>query len=364
MAQQPKQGIFNIYSSNQSLPGGNKSVYLESPYMAKFKETAENDRLMESKRLMYVAATRAKEMLIILNHNKNDSDFNGYWKDLLDQSVPELPIAEKIIEDSASTATEELQTEIDETIKPNYISKKTIEKLSVNDCEIINPSKLNGINEDKRDYENDSDSTPVQIQNDFIITQPLKGTVIHAMFENTVNRIKSSKNRGEVISYLLEDNDKRDEIIRYVLASTLTKTNAEYDIQKVYKANISELDKHLKTFLCDSQIMDELQTADEIYTELPFEIATIENATNKPSTIVRGVMDLVMKFKSSENVKYQIWDYKTNEKTEESICDFEKTLYNKYKPQLELYEKNLYEIALHGGEKINVLPPKIYHLYR
>ena len=234
----------------------------------------------------------------------------------------------------------------------------------MNDCEIINPSKLNGINEDKRDYENDSDSTPVQIQNDFIITQPLKGTVIHAMFENTVNRIKSSKNRGEVISYLLEDNDKRDEIIRYVLASTLTKTNAEYDIQKVYKANISELDKHLKTFLCDSQIMDELQTADEIYTELPFEIATIENATNKPSTIVRGVMDLVMKFKSSENVKYQIWDYKTNEKTEESICDFEKALYNKYKPQLELYEKNLYEIALRGGEKINVLPPKIYHLYR
>ena len=50
-----------------------------------------------------------------------------------------------------------------------------------------------------------------------------------------------------------------------MLASTLTKTNAEYDIQKVYKANIRELDKHLKTFLCDSQIMGELQTADEIY---------------------------------------------------------------------------------------------------
>ena len=364
MDQQPKQGIFNIYSSNQSLPGGNKSVYLESPYMAKFKETAENDRLMESKRLMYVAATRAKEMLIILNHKKNDSDFNGYWKDLLDQSVPELPIADKIIKDSESTATEELQTEIDEAIKPNYISKKIIEELSVNACDIINPSKLNGINEDKRDYENDSDSTPVQIQNDFVITQPLKGTVIHAMFENTVNRIKSSKNRGKVISYLLEDNDKRDEIIRYVLASTLTKTNAEYDIQKVYKANIRELDKHLKTFLCDSQIMDELQTADEIYTELPFEIATIENTTNKPSSIVRGVMDLVMRFKRDEEVQYQIWDYKTNEKTEENICDFEEALYNKYKPQLELYEKNLYEIALCNGEKINVLPSKIYHLYR
>ena len=110
--------------------------------------------------------------------------------------------------------------------------------------------------------------------------------------------------------------------------------------------------------------MDELQTADEIYTELPFEIATIENTTNKTSTIVRGVMDLVMKFKRDEEVKYQIWDYKTNEKTEENICDFEEALYNKYKPQLELYEKNLYEIALHGGEKINVLPPKIYHLYR
>lgn len=362
---QSVQGIFNIYAKNDSSQGGNVSVYLVSPYMQEYEESEQNSRKMENKRLMYVAATRAKEMLIIMNNSNKDSEYNGYWADLMDKSVHKIQDNQSINSITGVNIDVTVNKEQENKQYYSFINKESVNELITEQWDVINPSKLKGIKEDKTDYDTDITTVNEQIQNNYILLQPLKGTVIHAMFENAVNRIKASADKKETVRVLLTNETERTNIIRYVLASTLLKEKAEYDFQKVYFANVQALDKHLVAFLCDTQMQEEIQKADCIYTELPFEqVLYDELQNNKTAFVIRGVMDLVLKFHSNSGDEYKIWDYKTNEKNTDSVSEFEKELYKEYKDQLSLYERTLFDIFAKNGEKINVLPASIYHLYR
>lgn len=364
-----KEGIFNIYSRGKGSQKGNLKIHLKSEEMENYKDIDGDNRSAESKRLMYVAATRAKEMLIILNHKGKEEPYDGYWKDLLDDSVPPLP-SDQSIENIVCQKSEEKGTET--PIKAegqqyySFITKNEIAPLLTKGTPIINPSKLKGIKEDKTDITEEDTQKTEQFKDDYTFRQPLKGTIIHAVFEKIINLIKSNEDRAIGVKSLLENDEKRYSIIKFVIISTLLHEEEEFDYDKIVSANIDELDKYLKSFLLDSEIQSKIQKARHVYTELPFEYRTVINDKGSEGTqsIVKGIMDLVLAFDKDDLIEYEIWDYKTTENAYSSVSEFEEHLYSEYNEQLMLYKKALYDIFSQKGEKINVLPPKIYHLYR
>ena len=217
------------------------------------------------------------------------------------------------------------------------------------------------------------------------------GTILHKMFEQVVLKAHS----------LLRENKEPDgitdpewncmvnaaveegmacHVLNRTQCKNLSISNPENVMNKseqeqkemVQKALCENLIEHGKKLLVDSEMMDEIKGAKNIYTELPFamtisseramqihEAVGIKNYEEGQEVFVNGVMDLLLEF---EDGYYVIWDYKSNcKKQDETIQDFETRLQEEYETQLAMYEEALRQFAL---DTVKNVEKKLYHLYR
>ena len=108
-----------------------------------------------------------------------------------------------------------------------------------------------------------------------------------------------------------------------------------------------------------------------MYTEYPFKYISKRSSDSGITEVTEGIIDLLLVFDDDGIIKYQPYDYKSNEKNDDiPIPQFEAHLYSKYKGQFELYKKALTDMLIGKGDGTNnvqnveILPVKLYHLYR
>jgi len=237
------------------------------------KSEIEKKELAESKRLLYVAATRAKDYLVF--SGKFDEAKNGWGKWLNTVQEPSLVNITHIVPD----------------IKPLNIEKETTNNFS------------NGIN--------CSD----------ILTQ-----VSPLTFDNfTKYMLSVSEITNLFYKNSLPSDSEKDIFKRYATLQKGIETHSflktwDFDIKNVPDNN--NLKKYSRNII-SSPLFKDIKNAVEIFREIPFSF-------NHSGTIVEGVVDLLFK---NVDGRWTLIDYKTGI----SRGDIDELLRKKYAAQLELY---------------------------
>ena len=380
------------------------------------ENTREETKLDEEyKRLLYVAATRAKEALVVfgdektLKDGKKIDDKSSYWYSLY-KSISESDEKELHYDVDASKSSPNANNEplnprdtilketIDESIiakhkqaKTKHItpSKADDEKLiiskvyDVDDANIAYDTAVR-VNDDliQKNVTKEGETTDVNakdrvttIGNECLFSPTVRGTIIHLIFELAVNYITKDDNRVQNRSELMNNKPLREELVRYAIKSTISSLRlSNYDdvIDVIKRGNtLSEYDNILTAFLIDDEIQESIKTATEVYTEYPFKYISKRSSDSGITEVTEGIIDLLLVFDDDGIIKYQPYDYKSNEKNDDiPIPQFEAHLYSKYKGQFELYKKALTDMLIGKGDGTNnvqnveILPVKLYHLYR
>lgn len=224
----------------------------------------------EEIRLVYVAATRAKNMLVISSSAKNDN--KNPWEVLL----PEISEGSYLeIPDEASPLHEEKAEEllIEELLTEREEFQNWQTPLKKKTYDLLSPTEL---------VDKDELSLVQRREGGGLIW----GTMIHQLIEDL---IKGTEDVNTVIDRLLEEYkdfmDRRDEI--------------QLIVERFHQ----------------SQLWQRIEQAEEVYTEVPFSIKVEEgdplyDQLQKDETIIlfSGVIDLVIK----EREGWTIVDYKTD----------------------------------------------------
>ena len=235
---------------------------------------AEETRFLQGEelRLLYVAATRAENLLIVSTYEEKPD--HGPWSPLYPhlKNVPELAY-----DDHSSHPTPETPS----TKTPSVESERkqrdqfwqTVKKESF---------KVAQVTDDRADitYSDESRSaTPAGKGTAY-------GTVIHQIFDDAINRRLPDDPTPYVI-HLLQEAGADAGFLPHALDA-------------------------LQQFR-NSDIWAEIQASETVYTEVPF---AISQAENNSSEIIRGVIDLVYRLPEG----WKIVDYKTNAvKTDEDV---------------------------------------------
>lgn len=307
-----------------SLSSGNQKRVITTKMQAAYEDEVISDEA-EKIRLLYVAATRARNVLIIARSftSKGEPAKNNPWEPFLhmaegdifeclpDQEIEEPAPKARVNADALYTEAKKSSVfELSETSKPAY--------------SIMRPSqiKLRSIIESEDDYE---DSADADIRKKEVRTNAaLLGTMVHKLMESIV----SSKMPPDI-------NKLSSEIIgRYNAVD-------EYaDMLKDVYAHITNGGYEQNNGMC-ADILSELRAADEVYCEAPFCHKVESNGTY---IIWNGVIDLLYK----KDGKWRIIDYKTNAEAE--------GLDYKYSDQLNAYKNAFLSMT---GEKAEAF---IYHI--
>ena len=322
------------------------------------KKFSEAEETAEKIRLDYVAATRAKEVLVVMKPLNDYAVFSKY-------AVPETNSLDYVLNTKVEDVEEETEDNITEFVPQKVvIPEEMYEKTYIK----ISPSDLEGSVEDEEEE-------TVPDKNYVVERRPrgnVFGTTMHRSFELLVQNFKEESLSIEEcvcravienIEDLVEEGKKR-----YIR----DKENPEEypNIVKEY------LVKALTDFYEDKDVRELLLSAKEIYTELPFSYYTsreedkelfesldkhlkkhkIEIGSNQPVWI-NGTADLVLLFESGD-----IWiiDYKSDTKKVASLDVFEDTLQKKYEGQLTLYQHSMSRIF---GVQKDRIETRLYHLY-
>lgn len=366
----------------------------------------------EYKRLLYVAATRAKEALVVFGNEKTSKDGKkiddkSYWyplyKSISESDENELHYDVDASKSSPNANNEPLnprdmilkETTIDESIiaelkkaKTKHItpSKADDEKLIISKVDDVDDANIAydtavRVNDDLMHTEgvtttdvNAKDRVTI-IGDECIFSTTVRGTIIHLIFELAVNYITKDENRVQNRSELMNNNPLREELVRYAIKNTLSSlrlSNYGTVIDVIKRGNtLSEYDNILTTFLDDDEIQESIKTATEVYTEYLFKYISKRSSDSEVTEVTEGIIDLLIVFNDNGIIKYQPYDYKSNEKNDDTpIPQFEAHLYSKYKGQFELYKKALTDMLVGKGDGTNnvqnveILPVKLYHLYR
>lgn len=286
---------------------------------------------LEKDRLLYVAATRARNMLIIGSSAAKDNP----WKKLIDL-LPQN--TENILKQIFEEEPEENELQIPSRyqnaavdIDSNKISIKGRRDAALNankaTYRIYIPSEKKG---KKAEVEAEEDfdlskkivenTLEIYIQGDEEITEEKRlelGTAIHKLFETL---IKDESNLSPVIRWIVENSD------------------ASY-ITEVMLRSIAEKFQ-------SSKIWDRVKNSSEVYTEVPFSYKVVAGNSfagvdMDENCYINGYIDLIFR----ENDGWVIVDYKTCSTTE-----VKHELQRYYKPQLDAYKEVWESIT---GEKVN-----------
>jgi len=288
-------------------------------------EKAAEDAIQEAEQIrnLYVAATRARDVLIIAEFQKiesRDRDMNP-WKALLDTAnrgsifdlIPdgeEPSIAEKEKVPAAELyeqgKAESVLAEKDSSLQ------KTMEIRRPSDIRI----KAKTASEDELE-----DRTTEEIQSRKKPNRALVGTIVHRLMEILVFS-KNTVDLGSTVDEILSDYDIQDGNYRKILLSV----GGRMRTGGFEQTNGTPAD-----------LLAELDAAEEVYCELPF---CWKPADAEPPVLWNGVIDLLYR----KNGSWHIVDYKTNADPDD--------LDEKYREQLTAYRRALQDFGIEADTTV------------
>ena len=294
-------------------------------YQAAFADE-ETSMDAEKKRLLYVAATRARNALIIgetISGSTGARATNNPWEALLDSVEGNITNEITISDDEPEVRKAVNAAELYDEAERNSLLNDTMS--TVPTYSIIRPSqiKLSSVIDTESDFEDNDDS---EVRKKEIRTNAaLVGTIVHKLMECVVSA-KAYPDPDKLASEIVDKYNAPDECVGVLKGVFERITNGGYK---------------QSNGMCDD-ILSELKTADEIHCEVPFCHKTVNEFG--VSELWNGVIDLLYR----KNGKWHIVDYKTNAEAEE--------LENKYSNQLNAYKSALFSII---GEEADAA---IYHI--
>lgn len=307
------------FAISERLPGGGEKKCLENTLYPAQTEAESNSVDAEYKRLLYVAATRAKNALIIGYEatSEGSTDTRNTWLPLLEnQEITSFEFSVKAEENNQSNNGLNVHKLLEEG-KINVLTDSASKEPTY---EIKLPSKIKLSSATKSDEFTDSEENAEERKKKK--NPALVGTIVHRLMELLV--ISRGKiNLEDAINDICLDYDAEDPYYKTILSSVGTRTvSGGYE-----QENGSE-----------SDILSELLSSDEVFCELPF-CRKIDD-----KQIWHGVMDVV--YRKGDN--WHIVDYKTNDEAED--------LDTKYQNQLNTYKEAFKELT---GNDADV---RIYHI--
>lgn len=292
-----------------------KNCTIKNSLTNEAKELEKKASEEENIRLLYVAATRAHNVLII-----SKIKTCNYWDKLLNGEERDF-----VIEDR----------------KPDIVSPKIpsygfafnsidVDRVAKGSYEIIKPSMVHAINKDEENADEISAMEEIKVgfstgKAKNILGATTTGTIVHKLMEVLVNS-KFNMDVDNVIKETLNEANVLLELQKELVCEFRSVINTMLDGGYKQEKGPADLVKELDGAVC--------------YTEIPFAFSS--NAING---IVNGVIDLLY----YKDGKYHIVDYKTD--SEFSNIDM------RHEEQLKLYEeavkKNLGEV---------IIDSRIYHI--
>ena len=302
----------------------------------------------ERDRLVYVAATRARNALIVCNSFYVDGFGNekyvSMWESFLGNGVVDF-FAKYPNQIVPSTMKKRVQNAYDlytKASKESAFAKRDAEAVTY---QIETPSHTkvkSKLDDEPMDSEVVIRDDVVIVEADYLTRQDknnvsrahqcpdLLGTMVHKLMEITV----ATRNAANV-----------DDMIDDIIKEYITPTTLEYepDLREALKSVATQIRNggYVQKNGVSSDVLSTLLTADQVYTEVPF---CYRDDSHENTVIWNGIMDVVY----SKDGKWHIIDYKTN--LEDEGLDKE------YRNQLNIYAKAFEEIM---GQKAEA---KIYHI--
>ncbi len=343
---------FHIPNKNPGGPPMGKMV--ETRYFSQEKEEEERKLQEEDQRLLYVAATRAENILVIPEMYKNGGDDSpssqplagdrkpGRWEDLLTEGL--LDLHQKLAEagDSPREKTSPGEKEI-----PDRWGEQALPSLDRESTyQTVLPSQVKSKEEPLSSQEEESgelliwETSEEEAYRRRGRESTLLGTLVHHLMEALVSRLPhlpDQQGAAILVDGLLGFHgvsDQEEEFYRQVLLEVC------HDMME--GGYSQEWAGPHRAF--PQNLFSVLEKAEEIYTELPFSFYLSKDhplmaalgeelqLVSDRDGYVNGVMDLV--FRDAQG--YVILDYKTNRSNEQ--------LWQHYEPQLFLYQKILKEM--------------------
>lgn len=276
----------------------------------------------EQKRLLYVAATRARRVLIVADAVKSNdsSDDQSIWKFFVDRSQGDffecLPVGK--IMDAKPKNTVRAQ---DLYIKGQQENTLVEAASAISSYEINRPSqlKIKGRIDSEDNFEDEASEnirSNIVRKNSAVI-----GTLVHRLMESLVS--------------------SRDQVdLEPLVREILSEYEAEGDFYRVLLINVGTAIRSggfPQETQAPQDILRTLLTADEVYCEVPF-------CRRTERSIWHGIMDVVYRI----GTQWFILDYKTNAEARD--------LDVKYQEQLSAYVEAFRELTGHTPQ------PLIYHI--
>ena len=250
---------------------------------------AEETRFLQGEelRLLYVAATRAENLLIVSTYEEKPD--HGPWSPLYPhlKDMPELAYDDHSSHPTSETPSTKMPSiEMEREQRNQFwqaVKKQSFEVAQVTD--------------DRPDITyTDERRTPAG-------KGAAYGTVIHQIFDDAIN-MRLPADPTPYVAHLLQEAGADAEFLPNALDAL----------------------QHFR----NSEIWTEIQTSETVYTEVPF---AVSQAEDNASEIIRGVIDLVYRLPKG----WKIVDYKTNAvKTDEDV----QALYEQTADQVNTYARH------------------------
>ena len=322
-----------VFAITEQTAKGTSFEYFNTDEFKDKKNAEKSAMFCEGDRLIYVGATRARNVLILCNqfyYKMQTKVYNSRWKPIIDNynlsdffNVFE-PSKEKMEKEKLTVLSSDLY---DEAAKESVLNDKTSEEKTY---EIINPSSIK-VSSKMADEQ-------VVVSSEMVDMAETKkrryaaliGTMVHRYMELIVSS-KGTLSKEKAIKEILREykmpvNDEFE-------------SNAADILKKV--ADKMENGGFTQENGSESDIFDILFSSEENCCEVPF---CYRGEEDGESVIYNGVMDVIYK----KDGKWHIVDYKTN-------LDGQ-NLDEKYKGQLDAYRKAFKEMT---GEEAEA---RIYHI--
>ena len=318
--------IFNLPKNNS---GASKGYYFETK---EFSDKADEEKAAgkaENDRLLYVAATRARNVLIIhedAKKTKSGEPCKNAWTPLTEDGLPDIfehiigPAERAEVDKEGSDAAALYEDAMESCV---FKERDTFEEetyLTENPSRLKLVSKLSDNDETVIDMEDAGSGTIDKNESKASSTYPaLLGTMVHKLMEMLV----SAKDKAD-----------RESVVDGVIKEYCT-PEIESHLKDLKKA-LSDVEDKIKnggyaqTNAAPGDILGTMVEADEVYCEVPF---TYVDKKQDKQILWNGIMDLVY----LKDGKWHILDYKTN--ADGSDLDI------KYQEQLKAYVKAFKEIT-------------------
>lgn len=379
--QELKQDHTYDYYGCFTLPSKSYAGYSIDPYgLMQYREKgirSTKEETEEFTRLEYVAATRAREVLVVFKElGKEPCFFEKYPIDS-SRSLDFLQSENSVNQETTNSSnvkdfkTTKGEREVWDNKPTDAEEQEMFQKTYVN----LSPSMLEGI------LQKPEENSEIEEVKERRPKGNVFGTTMHRSFELLVQRYCKEHFKGNlkeceallqvcVCQAIMENYED-------LLAEGIQRYVTKEEKPEIYPEAVKNyLFGNMAKFLQSEKIQKYFEEAKEIYTELPFSYYTsresdgelfadieehlqkhrIEIEQNQP-VWVNGTADLVI---LSKDGSIKVIDYKSDTKREEKQL-FEERLEAKYQGQMLLYRHSMSKIFKVPTEKINV---ELYHLYQ